>query len=84
LSRARGAVVAELVGGRADWVHVEFVEGFGLHRLQVVDGGESDGEMGGVVRSDLVRFVGLDPVLGGLADLLAGVGDECGQCRLFR
>jgi hypothetical protein len=31
-----------------------------------------------VVRADLVRLVGLDPVLGGGADLLARVGHERG------
>ena len=75
---AGGAVVPELVNGQAYRSHVEFVEGFGLHGFEVGDGGESDGEVGGVVRADLVRLVGLDPVLGGGADLLAGVGDERG------
>jgi hypothetical protein len=75
---AGGSVVPELVDGQADGLHVEFFERLGLHGFAVGDGGESDGEVGCVVRTDLVRLVPLDPVLGGGADLLAGVGDERG------
>src|SRR5262249_17992412 len=67
---AGGSAVAELVDRDGGGVDVEGVERLGLDDLEVVEGGEADGDVGDVAgRSDLTGDVALDPVEGALADL---------------